>query len=144
VLKFNKRVIATIDGKDVEIEKGVHVNHYGRAVSIRIPSLDDKVVSALTYEVVPEKSDRTFFTISIAALVGLSLATALTSNQGITPDSNLISKTLFNYRETIFGGIITAALAAIGFLKNSATNRTRFWFILPIIISASGILVQRK
>ncbi len=113
-------------------------------ISIRIPPLKQRIEFEMTYDVAVENNERWFFGLAVFSLIGVSTLLSLISTKVIAHDSIIILQPIAEHMNTIFGGLITAALAALGFMKNPSTNRTRFYFLIPIIISAVGFLLQQK
>jgi hypothetical protein len=44
--------------------------------------------------------------------------------------------------DTLFGGLVTVSIAAIGFINRPIMIRTRFWFVVPIVVSGIGFLLN--
>jgi hypothetical protein len=127
--------------KPLEKKDGVHTNYNNEILSIRTPGLFNKTEFDLIYEVIPKLNERIFYLITVFSLISLSAFFVFLNLKYIVNTFNLLPN-LVTHSNTVFGGIITASLAAIGFLRNSSTIRTRFWFLCPTIISAIGFLIK--
>jgi len=144
--------------KDNEIElsqKQVPVNYNGRMLSIRTPAINEEIKFDMHYNVLPKSSERWFYTVTVFSMIGVSIILAclssktmdqgilsLISSKDMSKNISLILNTIQQHSDTLFGGIFTASLAAIGFMKNFSTNRTRFWFLIPMAISGIGFLIK--
>jgi len=122
-----------------------------KAISIRIPPLVHETRFKMVYDVVPDKTDRRFYTAVLFALIAVSLILFLISTKTFHGYENLIdlnsiytlSHRIYSQVDTIFAGIVTVSLAAIGFMRSYSLNKTRFWFIIPVIISVLGFLFKK-
>jgi hypothetical protein len=123
-------------------EDGLYENIYPHAISIRLPSVEEEVIFRPSYYVVPDKDQRYFFLRALCLLSGLALFSGLVASKTINADSISLVAPMYDNINAILGGIITASLAGFSLMKHSWTNRTRYWFILPVVISALGYLLK--
>jgi uncharacterized membrane protein SirB2 len=92
----------------------------------------------------PQNTERLFFQIIAFGLLGSSLFFSLISLDLIKPEWSNVLTPIEDNLNVIFGGIITISLAAIGFSNKPVLTKTKFWFIIPIVISAIGFLFNKQ
>lgn len=51
--------------------------------------------------------------------------------------------TIYDNRFPIFAGIMTTSLAVIGLMEKDTHVKTRFWLLIPPILSALGAVITR-
>jgi hypothetical protein len=105
------------------------------------PPLDEQIDFKIRYKVVPRSSERQFFQTVVFLLIGASLFFSLISTGLVDSRWSFIFKRIEQHLNAFFGGIVTISVAAIGFSNKPMLNKTRFWFIVPIIIS--GFLLEK-
>lgn len=123
-----------------------------KLISIRIPPFEQESRFSMIYQVLPEKTDRKFYCIVLFSLIGISIFISIISTKlghGYEHLVNIenvypILHQIYTKVDPVFGGLITISLAAIGFMRSYSLSKTRFWFIIPIIISALGFLLKKS
>lgn len=142
--EINKNVIIKDDGQQIPLNEknGVHTNYDEKTFSLRMPSLGEKNEFDMVYDIIPSDNERWFYAITVFSMIGLSTFTTILALKWIDPSINIVLTHIYNHANHIFAGIITASLAAIGLSKDSSTVRTRFWFLVPMAISAIGALFK--
>jgi hypothetical protein len=90
-----------------------------------------------SYEVIPDADERRFFAAAVFSLIAVSILLTLIGLHVINPGWLPILKSINTHMNALFGGIVTISLAAIGLISKPIMNRTRFWFMIPILISAT-------
>jgi hypothetical protein len=122
---------------------GYYVNDHDRIISVRFPPLSSEFDYQLDYEVVPEFSERMFFT---AVVTALTVASMFFFWVGLSPLYNpnppTIMRIIYPHLFALYGGTITAALAAIGLMGKQFMGKTRFFLIAPVAISIIGFLLK--
>jgi hypothetical protein len=84
----------------------------------------------------------TFFAAAVFSLIAVSIFLTLIGLHVINPGWLPILKSINTHMKALSGGIVTVSLAAIGLISKPIMNRTRFWFMIPILISATGFLLE--
>lgn len=116
-------------------------------MSVRVPPIREKIDFKMTYSVLPTRNERVFFAAAVFFLIGVSIF--LLALGGIDIDYNTQSSLLFlkpfqDNLNAFFAGLVTACFAAIGLIRNPIMNRTRFWFVIPIIVCAIGYVITNS
>ena len=123
-------------------DDGFHQNEYKHTISIRIPPVKEEVNFKISYFVKPNPHETNFFIAAILSLIALSIIFAITAI--ITVDfGHSIIAAVKSHVNTLFGGIITVSIAAIGYIRKPIMNVTRWWFLIPIGISVVGYILQQ-
>lgn len=135
------------DNIDCEIlnishRNGLHENYYRNSLSLRFPPVNDELSFRVSYEVMPDVNERHFFGVAIFSLIILSAIFTLIGLQVINSEWLWLLKPIDKNLDTLFGGIVTVSIAAIGFINKPIMIRTRFWFIVPIVVSGIGFLLN--
>ena len=151
--KIDKAVHVESDGTEKDIEIRDQISD-GKIVYIRTPSAEKPTKFEMTYHVVLTNNDKRFYSIIVLSTIIFS-AVVLFSNLDINlsipeflilePNSHIsnILPTIKANSDILYAGIFSGSIAAIGFMKGFALRRTRFWWILPMIISAVGFLLVK-
>jgi hypothetical protein len=124
-------------------DDGYYENYHDRIISIRFPPIVSEIDFEMDYEIVPEHSERMFFTsivtaMTIASLLFLWIAFAPLYNPNPPPIMRIIYPHLF----ALYGGTITAALATIGLMGKPFLGKTRFYLIAPAALSVVGFVIK--
>lgn len=125
--------------------EGLHKDIYRNSMSIRVPPLKEKIDFSMTYSVIPAHNERVFFVAAVFSLIGLSILFTVLGRLEIdfeTYNWLFFLEPIQDNLNTLFGGLFTACLAAIGLIRNPIMNRTRFWFLMPMIITAFGFMIS--
>jgi hypothetical protein len=138
-----------IDKKELKI----YENKYTNIISIRVNTETNMNLKLfLNYYVIPVKKEMQFFTYAFFSIIGLSVIFTLIGL--IHPIEHIIEIDVHNQFlsklflpiltniNALYGGIITSSLVIIGFMNKSFTQRTRYYFIIPLVISAIGFIFQ--
>jgi hypothetical protein len=133
--KVPKRVELTEDDRMYE-------DLYMHSLSIRFPPLDEEIRFGIRYKVLPQNNERQFFQTVVYSLIGSSVFFTLLSLGLISAEWSHILKPIYENLNVLFGGLVTVSVAAIGFSNKPLLNKTRFWFIIPIVISVIGFLFK--
>jgi hypothetical protein len=104
--------------------------------------LDEELVFSIRYEVLPEANERHFFVTAVFSLIAVATFLTLIALNVINPEWLPVLKSIHTHINGLFAGIVTISLAAIGLISKPTMNRTRFWFLIPILISATGFLLE--
>ena len=131
--------------KKVELTEAdrMYVNPYMHSLSIRLPPINEQIDFRIKYEVMPQNNERQFFKTVVFALIEASVFFTLISLHLIKAEWLFLLKPIQQHLNTFFGGLVTISVAAIGFSNKPILSRTRFWFIIPIVISAIGFLLRK-
>lgn len=140
-------VLKHVELNDKNVEVGISGKVYENSdkhnISIRSPAGKNETRFDMIYDIVPDKSDRIFFICSVAAIIAFSAIVSIIAYEGSAfASTNNILKKIYDNSDVLLGGIVTGALTAIGFMKSSSTNRTRFWFFISVVISAAGFFFK--
>jgi hypothetical protein len=130
--------------KGIELTKndGLYENLYTHSLSIRLPPLEEEIVFSIRYKVIPDANERYFFAAAVFSLIGVSTFLTLIALHVINPEWLPTLKQINTHINALLGGIVTVSLAAIALTSKPIMNRTRFWFLIPILISATGFLLE--
>jgi hypothetical protein len=129
-------------GIDLTKNEGLYENLYSHSLSIRLPPLDEEIVFSIRYEVLPEANERHFFVTAVFSLIAVATFLTLIALNVINPEWLPVLKSIHTHINGLFAGIVTISLAAIGLISKPTMNRARFWFLIPILISATGFLLE--
>ena len=141
---IDKAVFVDSNGKEIDMdEKEIDKNFDGKIVYIRIPPSEKQTKFNLTYYIVPTKNDKGFYTITVLSTIIFSAIVLCTSIVGNSETMHTILSTIQNNSNILYGGIFSGSIAAIGFMKSFALQKTRFWWLIPMAISAIGFLAFR-
>jgi hypothetical protein len=145
VNKSPTKIDEKIEEKILNEKDGLYTGDYRNSMSIRVPPLKEKINFKMTYSVLPSLNERLFFVTAVFFLIGFSLFLSVLSAINIDYDEQqwlLFLEPFQDNLEAFYGGLVTACFAAIGLIRNPIMNKTRFWFLIPIIISAIGFMIM--
>jgi hypothetical protein len=104
--------------------------------------VDEELYFKARYEIIPDVNERRFFGVTIFSLIAISLFFTLIGLQIINSEWLWILKPIEKNLNVLLGGIVTVSVAAIGLINKPIMISTRFWFIIPIVISGIGFLLN--
>ncbi len=123
-------------------EDGYYKDEDSRIASIRFPPTRNKINFEMHYEIIPERSERLFYTTMVSSLIAASLIFLYVGLKPILLSPNPILDVIYPHLSTLYAGVFTASVTIAGLMTKSFTNKTRFWLILPIIITIIGFIVN--
>ncbi|MCH7648267.1 MAG: hypothetical protein IIA83_06645, partial [Thaumarchaeota archaeon] len=121
-------------------ESKLHVNFDGKILYIRTPSLGKQTNFDITYQVMPSSHEKWFYTTVVVSAIIFSSLVFYTGIMNIDKDIPFFLNQIKTHANLLYGGIFSGSIGAIGFMRGFATRKTRFWFLIPMIISAIGFL----
>jgi hypothetical protein len=135
----------TVDEKPEKLTRddGLFIDLTDSLISIRIPFLPTAVRYKMAYNVELPVAEAWFLRIGFLVLLIASIFSAI-SPQLTSPIVLYhvdMAKLLLENRYSIAGIITTICVAVIGFLSNPLTKRTKWLFLIPILITMIGFLV---
>jgi hypothetical protein len=143
--KINKAIYVDHDNKKQNIDKSkLHENFDGKILFIRIPYVNGTVEFDLQYYVTPTNYEKWFYAIAVFGSIAVSLVmlyVGLSTIPEEKPQSFLIIK---KHLTVLYAAIFTGSIGAIGFTRGFAVKKTRFWFLIPMIISIIGFLFYNE
>lgn len=137
--------VEVVKGKETDLER--HYESYKdrnkHMLSIRPRSTEEESRYDMFYDVLPDRGDRWFYGLAVLSLIVFSAIVTGIAMSGIdSTNVSSIIKRIYENSDTLHAGTITAALSAIGFIRNPSLNRTRFFFLGPVVISALGFFAK--
>lgn len=130
---------------DISTKKKIYENFDGKTLSIMTPSMNNKTKFEIIYHVTPTNTEKSFYLVAVIASIAVSIIILTSGLIDSSAKSNVLFKILNainDHLPTVGAGLITSAIAAIGFTKGYAFNKTRLWFLVPIIVSIVSILLH--
>jgi len=132
------------DGSLQELDK-VYIDGHENVISVRIPSTVEPVRFKMIYDVVPKRNEKIFYSSLLISLVTLSvlfllLNTKIIDSESINLAGVLPLNQIYNNLNPLLGGVVTISAVIVGFMRSYSTDKTRFWFLIPIMISAVAFL----
>ncbi len=133
-----------VEGKSEKLTKddGLFVDLTDCLISLRIPFLPTELRYKMAYNVELPVAEAWFLRIGLLLLLVASFSAAISPQ--LTPPIMLyhvnMAKLLLDNRSSIAGIITTICVGIIGFISNPLTKRTKWLFLIPILIVVIGFL----